>query len=75
LDIRGGLFQSNWNIGLKERISGQFIASLALNETARKFPICSLGVTGGEKTLSLGASSRPEARRQALRPKQRTSRH
>lgn len=75
LDIRGGLFQSNWNIGLKERISGQFIASLALNETARKFPICSLGVTGGEKTLSLGASPRPEARRQALRPKQRTRRH
>jgi hypothetical protein len=75
LDIRGGLFQSNWSIALKERMSGQFIAGLALNETARKFPICSLGVSGGEKTLFLGASPRPAARHQGLRPKQRTRRH
>src|SRR5215469_496673 len=75
LDIRGGLFQSNWSIGLKERISGQFIAGLGLNQTGRKFPICSLGVSGGEKTLFLGASPRPAARHQGLRPKQRTRRH
>ena len=74
LDIHGGLFQSNWNIGLKERIGGQFVASLALNGTARKFPICSLGMTSGAKTLLLGGSPGPEARCQALRPKKRTKR-
>jgi hypothetical protein len=74
LDIRGGLFQSDWNIGLKERISSQFVASLALNGTARKFPICSSSMSGGERTLLLGTSPRSEARRQAIRPKKRTKR-
>jgi hypothetical protein len=74
LDVRGGLFQSDWSIGLKERISGQFVASLALNGTARKFPVCSLDANGGEKTLLLGTSRRPEAHRQAIRPKKRAKR-
>lgn len=71
IEFRGGLFQSGWTIGLKERISAQSFAALDPNETARKFPLCSSSTTATEKTLFLGAPARPEARRETIRPKKR----
>ena len=71
MEFRGGLFQSGWTIGLKERVSAQFFGALDPNETARKFPLCSSSTTAAEKTLFLGAPGRPEARRETIRPKKR----
>jgi hypothetical protein len=71
IEFRGGLFRSGWTIGLKERTSDQSFGALDLNETARKFPLCSSSTTAEEKTLFLGAPARPEARRETIRPKKR----
>jgi hypothetical protein len=74
IEFRGGLFQSGWTIGLKERMSAQSFGALDPNETARKFPLCSSGTTAAEKTLFLGAPGRPEALRETIRPKKRAKR-
>jgi hypothetical protein len=71
MEARGGLFQSGWTIGLKERVSAQFFGALDPNETARKFPLCASSTTAAEKTLFLGAPGRPKARRETIRPKKR----
>lgn len=71
IEFRGGLFRSDWTIGLKERISAQSFPSLDLNGTTRKFPLCFSSTTAAEKTLFLGAPARPEARRETIRPKKR----
>jgi hypothetical protein len=74
VEFRGGLFQSGWTIGLKERVSAQSFPALDLNETTRKFPLCSSSTTAAEKTLFLGAPGRPEAQRETIRPKKRAKR-
>jgi hypothetical protein len=75
IEFRGGLFQSGWTIGLKERITAQSFAALDPNETARKFPLCSSRTTAEEKTLFLGAPGRPAARRETAPPKKRGKKH
>jgi hypothetical protein len=69
-DIRGEPFRSNWTVSLKERTNTQFSAALDLTQTARTLPLC-LGTSPGEKTLLLGATARPEAHRETVRPKKR----
>jgi autotransporter translocation and assembly factor TamB len=71
MEFRGGLFQSGWTIGLKERISAQSFGALDRNETVRKFPLCFSSTTAAEKTLFLGAPGRPEARRETAPSKKR----
>jgi hypothetical protein len=71
IEFRGGFFQSGWTIDLKEQVSAQSFSALDLNETARKFPLCSSNTTAEGKTLFLGAPGRPEARRETARPKKR----
>jgi hypothetical protein len=75
LELRGGLFQSNWTVNLKERLSSQSDASLNFEETARKFPFCSSGKIAEEATLMLGAPPRPEIHREMVPSKKRTTRH
>jgi len=66
LEVRGGLFRSNWTMTLRERTSTQSSTTSDLNETARAFPLC-LGTSAQEeKTLLLGAPARSEARRTAV---------
>jgi hypothetical protein len=71
IEFRGGLFQSDWTISLKERVSAQSFPAFDLKETARKFPLCSSSTTAAEKTLFLGAPGRPEARRETPPSKKR----
>ena len=59
LELRGGLFRSDWTMNLKEPMGIQSNGVLILNETARKFSLC-LGVGMDEKTLVFGAHPRPE---------------
>src|SRR6266496_106419 len=74
LELRGGLFRSDWTIGLKERIGTQSFAAFDLSGTARKFPLCFSGASAEGKTLLIGALARPEAPREVIRPKKRTKR-
>jgi hypothetical protein len=71
VEFRGGLFQSGWTIGLKERVSAQSFPAFDLNETTRKFPLCSSSPTAEGKTLFLGAPARPEVRRETPPSKKR----
>src|SRR6266496_97939 len=71
IEFRGGLFRSGWTIGLKEPLSPESFPALNLIGTTRQFPLCFSSVYAGEKTLLLGAPARPEAQRQAVRPKKR----
>ena len=57
IELRGGLFQSNWTIGLTERTIAP--AAAGLSEAARKYPFC-FGRSAGETTLLVGATGRPE---------------
>jgi hypothetical protein len=59
LELRGGLFRSDWTMNLKEPMGIQSNGALILNETTRKFSLC-LGTGMDEKTLVLGAHPRPE---------------
>ena len=59
LDLRGGLFRSDWTMNLKEPMGIQSNGALILDETARKFSLC-LGTGVDEKSLVLGAHPRPE---------------
>jgi len=59
LELRGGLFRSDWTMNLKEPIGIQSNGALILNETARKFSLC-LETGVDEKPLVLGAHPRPE---------------
>jgi hypothetical protein len=74
LEFRGGLFQSNWTISLKERISSQSSAAVNLEETPRKFPFCLSRSSVDEGTLLLGTPPRPEAHRETVPPKKRAKR-
>ena len=59
LELRGGLFRSDWTMNLKEPMGIQSNGALILDETARKFSLC-LGTGVDEKSLVLGAHPRPE---------------
>jgi autotransporter translocation and assembly factor TamB len=59
LELRGGLFRSDWTMNLKEPMGIQSNGALSLKETARKFSLC-LGTGTDDKTLVLGAHPRPE---------------
>jgi hypothetical protein len=74
LQFRGGLFQSNWTIGLKERTIAQFSDIPDPDGVAREFPLCFSGTSSERATLLLGTLSQPEARPTATpRPEKRTS--
>ena len=74
LEFRGGLFQSNWKISLKERISSQSSTVVNLEETPRKFPFCLSRTSVDEGTLLLGTTPRPEAHRETVPSKRRAKR-
>src|SRR5437762_2730210 len=74
LEFRGGLFQPNWTIGLKDgSIQSLYIPDL--NGVSRKFPLCFSGAGPERAKLVLGGLPRPEAHPVATpRPKKRTNR-
>jgi hypothetical protein len=74
LEFRGGLFQPNWTIGLKDgSIQSLYIPDL--NAVSRKFPLCFSGAAPERAKLVLGGLPRPEAHPVATpRPKKRTNR-
>jgi len=74
MELRGGLFRSDWTIGLKETIGTQAFVALDLSGTARKFPLCFSSTSAEGKTLMIGALARPEAPPEVIRPKKRTKR-
>jgi len=71
IEFRGGLFQSGWTIGLKEPLRPQSFPALNLIGATRQFPLCFSSAYAGGKTLLLGVPPRPEAPREAVRPKKR----
>ncbi len=73
MNVRGGLFRSDWTLNLRERISIPSSVASNLNEATRKFPLC-LGAGAEERSLLLGAPGRPETRRETVRPKKQTKR-
>ncbi len=70
LELRGGLFRSDWTMNLKERAGTQPNGALLLNQTVRQFPLC-LRTTGPDGTLFLGAPPRPEPVKPRKRGKRR----
>jgi len=70
LEFRGGLFQSDWTMNLKEPMGIESNGTLTLNKAARKLPLC-LGTGPGERTLLLGAHPRPEPVKPRKRAKRR----
>ena len=70
LEFRGGLFQPDWTMNLKEPTSIESNDALTLNKTARKLPLC-LETGSDEKTLLLGAHPRPEPVKPQKRAKRR----
>ena len=74
VELRGGLFRSEWMIDLKEPLSPQSFPALNLIGATRQFPLCFSSTYTDEKTLLLGAPARPEAQRETIRPKKRTKR-
>ena len=75
VEFRGGLFQTDWMIGVKEQTSARSLTNLDPNGTPREFPLCFSGASTEEETLLLGLPGRPEARLETVRPKKRTKRH
>jgi hypothetical protein len=74
LEFRGGLFQPNWIIGLKDRTIAQSFYMPDPNGVSREFPLCFSGA-GPERTkLVLATLPRPEAQPVATpRPRKRTN--
>jgi hypothetical protein len=74
LEFRGGLFQPNWMIGLKDRTIAQSFYMPDPNGMNREFPLCFSGA-GPERTkLVLATLPRPEAHPVATpRPRKRTN--
>lgn len=61
LQFCGGLFQSNWTIGLKERTIAESSDIPDPNRVSREFRLCFSGAGPERATLVLGALARPEA--------------
>jgi hypothetical protein len=61
LQFRGGLFQSNWTVGLKEGAIAEYSDAAAPDGVTREFPLCSSSAFLERATLSLGTLPRPEA--------------
>jgi hypothetical protein len=61
LQFSGGLFQSNWTIGLKERTIAESSGIPDPDGITREFPLCLSGTLLERATLLLGALTRPEA--------------
>jgi hypothetical protein len=61
LQFCGGLFQSNWTIGLKERTIAESSDIPDPNGVSREFRLCFSGGGPERATLVLGALARPEA--------------
>jgi hypothetical protein len=76
LQFRGGLFQSTWSVGLKERTTAQSFYTPDPNGVSREFPLCFSGAGPEQATLVLGALPRSEAHPTATpRPKKSTKEH
>jgi hypothetical protein len=73
LEFRGGLFQPDWIIGLKDRTIAQSFYTPDPNGVSREFPLCFSGAGPEGATLVLAALPRAEAYPTATpRPKKRT---
>jgi hypothetical protein len=72
LEFRGGLFQPNWTIGLKERTIAQSSDAPDPDGVSREFPLCFSGAGPERATLMLGALPRPETRPATARPSKKT---
>ena len=76
LQFRGGLFQSNWIIGLKERAIAQSFYTPDPNGVSREFPLCLSGPGPEQATLVLGVLPRPDAHpSESPRPGKRANGH
>jgi hypothetical protein len=75
LEFRGGLFQPNWTIGLKESIIAQSFDAQDPNGISREFPLCFSGAGPERATLVLGTLPRPEALPATDREKKRPKAH
>ena len=75
VEFRGGLFQTDWMIGVKEQTSAWSLTNLDPNGTHRAFRLCFSGASTEGETLLLGLPGRPEARLENVRPKKRTRQH
>jgi hypothetical protein len=73
IELRGGLFGSDWTASLKEAGIGSVSGTLNTGETTRKFRLCS-GTGIDDKRLMLGAHPRPPAASEPARPKKRAKR-
>jgi hypothetical protein len=73
LEVRGGLFQSNWTLTFRERTSAPASANATTDEIVRAFPLC-LDGTVHENTFSLGAPPRPEGHQEPIFTKKRPKR-
>jgi hypothetical protein len=72
LEFRGGLFQSNWTIGVKDRAIAQSPGTSDPDTVSREFPLCFSGAGPERATLVLGALARPEATPATASQKKRT---
>jgi hypothetical protein len=70
IEFRGGLFQADWTVSLKERGIGQSNGALNLGETTRKLRLC-FDTRSDEKSLTLGAHPRPQLAPEPARPRKR----
>ena len=75
VEFRGGLFQTDWMVGVKEQTSAWSLTNLDPNGTHRAFRLCFSGASTEGETLLLGLPGRPEARLENVRPKKRTRQH
>jgi hypothetical protein len=76
LQFCGGIFQSNWTVGLKERTIGQSSDIPNPDDVTRELPFCSSVTSLERATLLLGSLPRPQALPAATprRAKQKTER-
>jgi hypothetical protein len=68
IELRGGLFRTDWTVSLKESGIGQSSGALNLAETTRKLSLC-FGTGTEEKSLTLGVQPRPNP--ETVRPRKK----
>jgi len=74
LEFRGGLFQPNWTIGLKDRAIARSFYTPDANGVSREFPLCFSGAGPEQAKLVLAALPRADAHPVATpRPRKRTN--
>jgi autotransporter translocation and assembly factor TamB len=74
LELRGGMFSSDWTVNLKESENNQSSGAINWGEATRNLRLC-FGTGAGEKSLTLGALPRPHMLKEPVRPRKRAKRH